>query len=97
MNYSIVWSPESKRTFESIIQYLEENWSTRGINNFIQRVSIVLSLISKRPKIFVYLPEYNAFRCAVVKQISLFYRIRENKTKLLTFWDNRMDPQKLKL
>lgn len=97
MNYTVIWSPEAKRKFENTVQYLEENWSRRAAIRFIDRVYEVVNLISKHPKIFVYLPKYEAHRCVVVKQVSLFYRIKENQTELLTFWDNRMDPEKLKL
>jgi len=97
MNYPIIWSPESKTTFEKIIQYLEENWSQKEIRSFIDRVDEVLHLISKHPKPFVYLQKYKAYRCVVVKQVSFFYRIKENQIELLTFWGNRMALEKLKL
>jgi len=32
----------------------------------------------------------------IVKQITLFYKISQNKIILLNFFDNRMDPQKKK-
>jgi len=48
MNYPFIWAPESKTTFEKIIQYLEENWSQKEIRSFIDRVDEVLHLISKQ-------------------------------------------------
>ena len=39
MNYPIIWSPESKTTFEKTIHYLEENWSQKEVSNSIDRVT----------------------------------------------------------
>lgn len=75
---SVIWSPEAKRTFESVIQYLEENWSRKEAVNFIERVYDVVILISKHPQIFIYLPKHRAYRCVVVKRISLLYRIKKS-------------------
>jgi plasmid stabilization system protein ParE len=97
MKHTVSWSPESKETFGNTILYLEENWSRKEAVHFINRVYQVVDLISRHPRMFIYLPKYNAHRCVVVKQVSLFYRLKENQIELLTFWDNRMDPEKLKL
>jgi plasmid stabilization system protein ParE len=97
MNYSIIWSPQSKESFENNILHLLETWSEKEANDFIDRVEEILRLISKHPKIFTYLPEQDAFRCVIVKPISLFYRLRDNQVELLTFWDNRMDPEKINI
>ncbi len=97
MNYSVIWSPQSKESFENNILHLLETWSEQDANDFIDRVEEVLRLISKHPKIFRYLPEQDAYRCVVVKPVSLFYRLRDNQVELLTFWDNRMDPKKINI
>lgn len=97
MNYSIIWSPQSKESFENNIQHLLETWSEKEATDFIDRVEEVLRLISKHPKVFRYLPEQEAFRCVVAKPVSLFYRLRNDQVELLTFWDNRMDPEKLNI
>ena len=97
MNYSVIWSPQSKESFENNVLHLLETWSEQDANDFIDRVEEVLRLISKHPKIFRYLPEQDAYRCVVVKPVSLFYRLRDNQVELLTFWDNRMDPKKINI
>lgn len=77
---AVVWSPEAKRTFENVIFYLEENWSRKEAVHLIDRVYDVVHLISKHPQIFIYLPKHKAYRCVVVKQISLLYRIKKIKS-----------------
>lgn len=97
MNYSVIWSPQSKESFENNIQRLLETWNEKEVSDFIDRVEEVLHLISKHPKIFRYLPGQDAYRCVIVKPVSLFYRLRNGQVELLTFWDNRMDPEKLNI
>lgn len=97
MSYSVIWSPQSKESFEKSILHVLETWSEKEANDFIDRVEEVLHLISKHPKLFRYLPEQDAYRCVIVKPVSLFYRLRNGQVELLTFWDNRMDPEKLNI
>ena len=97
MNYSVIWSPQSKESFENNILHLLETWNEKEANDFIDRVEEILRLISKHPKIFRYLPEQDVYRCVVVKPVSLFYRLRNHQVELLTFWDNRMDPEKINI
>ncbi len=37
----------------------------------------------------------NIYKCVIVKQVSLYYRINKNQIELLRFWDNRRNPEKL--
>ena len=97
MKDSIIWSPEAKKSFDNNIIYLQENWSNKEVRYFIDRVEHIVNLISKHPKIFTYLPAQDAYRCVVVNHVSLFFRLRNHQVEWLTFWDNRMDPEKLKI
>jgi hypothetical protein len=33
----------------------------------------------------------------LIKQVSIYYRIKKSEIELLAFWDNRKTPKKLKL
>jgi len=41
--------------------------------------------------------ESDTYKCVVLKQVSLFYRVKTNSIELLVFWDNRQEPSKLRL
>jgi hypothetical protein len=47
--------------------------------------------------LFPYSKEGGIHKCVLVKQVSLFYRIKANNVELLVFWDTRQDPAKLVL
>ena len=95
--YSVIWSPLSKITYFQILEYLYENWTIRELNAFIERTEEVINHINNNPLLYPYSTEGDAHKCVVVKQVSLFYRLRGNTIELLVFWDNRQDPAKLLL
>jgi len=46
---------------------------------------------------YPYSPESDIHKCVIVRQVSLFYRVKFDVIELVLFWDNRQDPAKLKL
>jgi len=97
MDYEIVWSPVAKTSYFSILEYLEKNWTTKEIHAFVRRTNEILDLIKTRPSLFQYSKSSDTHRCVLVKQVSLFYRVKpsSNRIELLVFWDNRQNPEKL--
>ena len=96
-DYTIRWSPTARRTYFQTIDYLVEKWTEKEAEAFILRVEKVLGYIQENPYLYPYSRTGNTFKCVVVKQVSLFYRLRNEQVELLVFWDNRQDPSKLKL
>lgn len=96
-NYEIIWSPIASFTYIDILEYLQENWPEKVLVDFIHRTEEVLKFISLNPKLYTYSNELDAYKSVIVKQVSLFYRIRANQAELLMFWDNRQDLAKLLL
>ncbi len=96
--YNIVWSDPAKKDYWQNIDYLLENWTEKQAENFIDTVYNVLDIISNNPKTFAK-TEYKNIRSAiVVKQIRLFYRIKNgNIVELVRFWNNYQNPEKLNL
>ena len=92
MAYTIIWSPKARLTYYQILEYLDEHWTFREIENFIDRTEEALSHISQNPLLYQYSDESNTYRCVLVKQVSLFYRLKSDQVELLRFWDNRQDP-----
>lgn len=99
MAYKIIWSSEAKLTYLSIINYLEDNWTEKEIISFVDRVHNKLNLLSVQPAIGkVHKKKYRIHKTLVHKRVSLVYHIRPLKKEivLLTFWDDRQDPGKLR-
>jgi len=87
--------PEAELTYALVIEYLEENWTSKEIDFFIDRTDEVINFIAQNPKQYIYSKKKNAFRAVISKQISLYYRIKSREVELLIFWDTRQNPEKL--
>ena len=95
--FSIIWSPTARITYYQVLEYLLENWTFKELETFIDRTEEVISHICSNPLLYPYSIESDVHKCVVVKQVSLFYRIKTTNTiELLVFWDNRQDPAKLR-
>lgn len=93
----IIWSPLAKSSYYNILIYLEDNWTIKESETFIHRTEEVLNQICINPLLYPFSKESSVHKCVIVKQISLYYRIKSTSIELLIFWDNRQDPKKLYL
>ena len=92
------WTKEAEDTFNQNIAYLEEEWSKAVIENFIDKTEEAIAVIEKHPLVFPTVNKKKGIhKCLVVKQVSLYYRVLENRIDLLTFWNNYQNPKRLKL
>ena len=95
--YSIIWSPTARFTYYNNLEYLLGNWTFKELETFIDRTEEVINHISNNPLLYPYSQLSDTHKCVIVKQISLFYRVKDDTTiELLLFWDNRQAPAKLK-
>jgi len=94
----ISWTPTAKRTYFKVLDYLAENWTKREVTNFMSEVESLLTQITDNPEMFqASRKKKNVRKALITKHNTLYYRIKpKNKElELITFWDNRQDPQKL--
>jgi hypothetical protein len=94
----IVWSAKARITFFKVLDYLQQHWTRKEIVQFSQRTEIVIRAIRKNHGIFPISSKNKEIRKAIVdKNNSFFYSVDvpNNKIYLLTFYDNRQDPEKL--
>ncbi len=94
----ISWTPTAKKTYFVVLDYLEEVWTEKEVQNFIREVNTLLNQIAHNPEMFQSSrKKKNIRRGFITKHNSLYYRIkpRKKELELLTFWDNRQDPEKL--
>lgn len=96
----VIWSAKAKKTYFKVLDYLYQYWSKKELIQFSKRTEIVIRAISRNPLIFPPSVKYPEIRKAIVdKNNSFYYSIdtHSNKIYLLTFYDNRQDPEKLTL
>jgi len=96
MSLQVVWMPEAEKTFNDQIDYLASIWSTKVLHSFIDRVFEVIERVSEQPEVFpVFRKEQNIHRCVVHRNLSMYYRIGDDKIQILIFWPNKRNPDDL--
>ncbi|MEZ4907298.1 MAG: type II toxin-antitoxin system RelE/ParE family toxin [Saprospiraceae bacterium] len=92
----IILSKLSSKKIENLLEYLENEWSQKVKNDFIKKLESSLDQIRKYPESTIESNKKKGLhKCVVTKQISIFYKYDETTIKVVTIFDNRMDPKKL--
>ena len=94
MAKKIIWTPEAEKTFDAIIDYLQEYWSEREIGNFIERVNSVTEHIKRHPLSYRSAGKEDVREALITKQNLLLYRVSGETIYLLYFWDTRKNPER---
>jgi hypothetical protein len=95
----IIWSAKARITYFNVLDYLENNWTKKEIIWFNRKTELVINVVKRNPEIFPLSLKFKNIRKAIIdKNNSFFYEInkKDNKIYLLTFFDNRQNPEKLK-
>jgi len=96
--YKIIWTDEAYKNLQHIIDYLEKFWTSREIRKFARLLDKQLVLIKKNPALYPYSIKSKHIRKSVLtKQITLYYRVADTEIYLVTLFDSRQKPNKLKL
>ena len=93
----VEWSPLAKFDYWKNIEYLEEHWSPNEVISFINEVEYHIKLLQNNNVHFIKTNYKSVYKIVIVKQISLFYRINNQKIELLRFWNNYQDLSNFKL
>jgi plasmid stabilization system protein ParE len=88
----------AKEDYWNNIDYLLENWPAEVAASFITNVDEYVRIIAHAPQTFSATNYKNIHSVPIVPQITLFYRVTENKhVELVRFWNNAKDRQNLNL
>jgi plasmid stabilization system protein ParE len=93
----IIWSPKAFQDYTSIIDYLHSTWTTKEIQQFIDKVMSALSALEKGNFDFKRVGVQDYRMIVIQKQVSIIYRsVTINEVQIIRIWDNRQNPVKLK-
>lgn len=96
--YKILWTDHALSELKDTIEYLEENWNDRELQNFSPELDHTIELISKKPTIFqVSKMKKNVRRAVVAKFNNLYYQENNDTIEILSFFSNRQDPDRIKI
>jgi hypothetical protein len=95
----INWSDESRRTYDENISYLLNTWTEREVKRFVQQTEFIISRLQEQPESFnPSLKNKRIRRARLNKYTTLYYRYYPTRGEilLLSFWNVKQDPKKLK-
>ncbi|MFA9190966.1 type II toxin-antitoxin system RelE/ParE family toxin [Flavobacterium sp. FZUC8N2.13] len=93
----IEWTLLAREDYWKNIEYLENNWTEKEVLNFINEVDYSLNLLAKGNVIFIQSDYLNVYKIVIIKQITLYYSIKNETVYLLRFWNNYQDLSNFKL
>lgn len=96
--YKLIWSNLALADLKNIIDYLLEKWTQKEIQNFARRLDKRLNLIATNPNLFPKtFKRRNVRRSVLTKHTVIYYETSEGIVTIVTLFDPRQNPQKLRL
>lgn len=93
----IILSKRASNRLEKLFNYLEFEWSLKVKNDFIKKLDNSLNQIQKFPESCQQTSFVKGLhKLIITKQTSLFYRFDAETITIITVFDNRMNPERLK-
>lgn len=81
------------KKFNLIKEYIKKEWGDKVLSAFEQKTKDFLDLLKDFPKMgSVEVGEKQIRGILLTKHTKIFYRIKENRIIILTFFDLRQDP-----
>jgi hypothetical protein len=94
---TIHWSEPAKIDYWNNIEYLEREWTLKEVYDFMDKTDELIDLLEKGNVTFKPTDYKNTYQVPVVKQITLYYSVINDKIELLRFWNNYQDLAKFSL
>ncbi len=95
MAIRIVWTPQAEKGLDTVLEYLEEEWTINEILNLEQNLKDLLDRISKYPKICPQTSKFqNVHKGLVDKNNYIVYRIQPQKQliEIINFRGTKQKP-----
>lgn len=97
MDRRVVLTDNAKEKLDSLLHYLLENWSHKIKADFVKKLDTKIDLVKSNPNICPSSEkEKGLHRCVITKHNSIYYRFNSKEIVIITFFDTRQNPVKLK-
>lgn len=97
MAAKVVWSERALEDLRNIVQYLEQRWTEQEKFKFATQLEKKIGLIQNNPLTFKLSYRFEGTReCLIRKNLSVFYIVLEETVFIITLWDNRRNPTKIR-
>jgi len=96
-DYKILWANEAINNLEDTLDYLNNRWTQREVDNFKNRLSRQIGLIQQNPGLFPTSQYNSRLRKAVLsRQTTIFYEVAGQIIYLVYLFNNKQDIEKIK-
>ena len=93
----LVLSQKAEKQLENILQYVEAKFSERIRKELAKKIYNCFKLIENDPELFSFSNYNNSLRkCVVSKKTTVFYQIRKDNIVVVSVFDTRQNPKKIK-
>jgi plasmid stabilization system protein ParE len=96
-NKAVIISPQAQDDILNLIEYLDQNWNKKVVDDFLKSLESFYLIVSIHPKLFGYYNKRKNIRnFALSKQNIIFYRNTKTAIEIITVFDGRQHNSKLK-
>jgi len=96
MELEIIWSKRAAAGYSGILEYLDEKWTKREVENFEQEMKMFFITLSKQPNILEE-SKIKGYRKGPINKLTMLtYRVKEkkNQIQLINIRGTRQKPLK---
>lgn len=93
----LIWTPQAAKSYQKIIEFLEQHWNHKIVFQFIISVETAMKLLEANPKMYQkWEGNLKYFKGHIDEHTSFFYSISNEEIIVHLFWSNLRNPKKLK-
>ena len=95
----VLWTDSAKISFGKIVNYLQQAWTEREVEKFLNRTEEMLSTLKRYPEMCRPSSKRKNVRIGILDkhtQIVYHYKPRKRQIEVLLFWGMKQNPSKFK-
>jgi len=92
--YKILWTDHALKELAEAYEYLEHNFTEEELRKLSIDLDKVLKLLARSPSIFPISEFIGTRRVVIKKYNTLYYRVKNDCIEIVSFFSNRMSPNK---
>ena len=97
MMRTVKLSKQAERKLNTLLEYLEKEWSAKVKQDFILNLDACFEAIKTYPESFMRSDFVKGLhQCSVTKQNTIYYTFDDSSIFVITLFDTRQNPKKLK-
>jgi plasmid stabilization system protein ParE len=96
---NILWTDSAKFSFNKIVSYLQDNWSEKEVEKFVNKTAEMLATLKKYPQMCRPSLKKKNVRIGILDkhtQIVYHYKPVKRQIQILLFWGMAQSPSKFK-